>query len=57
MIYLWIAKKYPFLDDNHNFEVNPHFLKRSFEMIFEVQQKQFYSIHKLNEQFLFINST
>jgi len=28
MIYLWIAKRYPFLDNHHNVEVNLHFLKR-----------------------------
>jgi len=49
--------KEPLLGDSYNFKENPDFAKRSFEMIFEVQQKQFHSVHKLNEQFLFINRT
>jgi len=49
--------KEPLLGDSYNFKENPDFAKRGFEMIFEVQQKQFHSVHKLNEQFLFINRT
>jgi len=49
--------KEPLLGDSYNFKENPNFAKRGFEMIFEVQQKQFHSVHKLNEQFLFINRT
>ncbi|NKQ40067.1 MAG: AarF/ABC1/UbiB kinase family protein [Sulfurovum sp.] len=49
--------KEPLIGDNYNFKENPDFAKRGFKMIFKVQQKQFHSVHKLNEQFLFINRT
>jgi hypothetical protein len=49
--------KEPLVDDSYDFKENNDFSKRGFEMIFEVQQKQFNSVHKLNEQFLFINRT
>ena len=49
--------KEPLVDDSYDFKENCDFSKRGFEMIFEVQQKQFNSVHKLNEQFLFINRT
>ncbi|MCF6244488.1 MAG: AarF/ABC1/UbiB kinase family protein [Sulfurovum sp.] len=49
--------KEPLIDDSYDFKVHKDFSKRGFEMVFEVQQKQFHSVHKLNEQFLFINRT
>jgi len=49
--------KEPLVGDSYDFKVNNDFSKRGFEMIFKVQQKQFHSVHKLNEQFLFINRT
>jgi predicted unusual protein kinase regulating ubiquinone biosynthesis (AarF/ABC1/UbiB family) len=49
--------KEPLVGDSYDFKENNDFSKRGFEMIFEVQQKQFNSVHKLNEQFLFINRT
>ena len=49
--------KEPLVGDSYDFKENNDFSKRGFEMIFEVQQKQFHSVHKLNEQFLFINRT
>ncbi len=49
--------KEPLEGDSYDFKENNDFSKRGFEMIFEVQQKQFHSVHKLNEQFLFINRT
>lgn len=49
--------KEPLLEDSYDFKEKSDFSKRGFEMIFEVQQKQFHSVHKLNEQFLFINRT
>jgi predicted unusual protein kinase regulating ubiquinone biosynthesis (AarF/ABC1/UbiB family) len=49
--------KEPLIGDSYDFKKNNDFSKRGFEMIFEVQQKQFHSVHKLNEQFLFINRT
>ena len=49
--------KEPLVGESYDFKENNDFSKRGFEMIFEVQQKQFHSVHKLNEQFLFINRT
>lgn len=49
--------KEPLAGESYDFKENSDFSKRGFEMIFEVQQKQFHSVHKLNEQFLFINRT
>ena len=49
--------KEPLIDDSYDFSIQKDFSKRGFEMIFEVQQKQTHSVHKLNEQFLFINRT
>jgi len=49
--------KEPLEGSSYDFKENNDFSKRGFEMIFEVQQKQFHSVHKLNEQFLFINRT
>ena len=47
----------PLIGDSYDFATHNDFSKRGFEMIFEVQKKKFYSVHKLNEQFLFINRT
>ena len=49
--------KEPLSGDSYDFKVHNDFSKRGFEMIFEIQQKQFHSVHKLNEQFLFLNRT
>jgi predicted unusual protein kinase regulating ubiquinone biosynthesis (AarF/ABC1/UbiB family) len=49
--------KEPLIDDSYDFSIHNDFSKRGFEMIFEVQKKQYHSVHKLNEQFLFINRT
>ena len=49
--------KEPLSDDCYDFKEHNDFSKRGFEMIFEIQQKQFHSVHKLNEQFLFLNRT
>ncbi len=49
--------KEPLAEESYDFKENNDFSKRGFDMIFEVQQKQFHSVHKLNEQFLFINRT
>jgi len=49
--------KEPLVHDHYDFKANSDFSKRGFKMIFEVQQKQFHSVHKLNEQFLFLNRT
>jgi predicted unusual protein kinase regulating ubiquinone biosynthesis (AarF/ABC1/UbiB family) len=49
--------KEPLIDDSYDFSIHTDFSKRGFEMIFEVQQKQTHSGHKLNAQFFFINRT
>jgi predicted unusual protein kinase regulating ubiquinone biosynthesis (AarF/ABC1/UbiB family) len=47
----------PLKADNYHFNKENNFSKRCFEKIFEVQQKQFHSVHKFNQEFLFINRT
>jgi len=47
----------PLVGESYDFSLHKDFSKRGFEMIFEVQKKQFHSVHKFNEQFLFINRT
>lgn len=49
--------KEPMMNDTYDFAVHHDFSQRGFAMIFEVQQKQTHSVHKLNEQFIFINRT
>ncbi len=49
--------KEPLIGESYDFGTNSDFSKRGFEMIFKVQQKQFHSVHRLNEQFLFLNRT
>ena len=49
--------KEPLNGESYDFKVHNDFSKRGFEMIFEVQKKQFHSVHKLNEQFIFLNRT
>lgn len=49
--------KEPLLEDSYDFALNNDFSKRGFELVFEVQQKQFNSVDKFNEQFLFVNRT
>jgi predicted unusual protein kinase regulating ubiquinone biosynthesis (AarF/ABC1/UbiB family) len=49
--------KEPLMGESYDFAIHNDFSKKGFEMIFEVQQKQYKSVHKLNEQFIFINRT
>jgi hypothetical protein len=49
--------KEPLIGESYDFAIHNEFSKKGFEMIFEVQQKQYKSVHKLNEQFIFINRT
>ena len=49
--------KEPLMGESYDFAIHNDFSKKGFEMIFEVQQKQYNSVHKLNEQFIFINRT
>lgn len=49
--------KEPLLEDTYDFALHNDFSQRGFELIFEIQQKQTHSVHKLNEQFIFLNRT
>jgi len=44
------ATEYKFGKDNS-------FAKRGFEMIFEVQKKQYHSVHNINEEYIFLDRT
>lgn len=47
----------PLKRESYDFSVHNDFSKRGFEAIFEVQKKQYHSVHQLNEQFLFLDRT
>ncbi len=43
--------------DHYDFGNDHHFSKRGFETILEVQKKQTHSVHKFNQEYLFLNRT
>lgn len=43
--------------DHYDFGNDHHFSKRGFETILEVQRKQTHSVHKFNQEYLFLNRT
>ena len=45
----------PFTKDIYDFSKNNNFSKRGFDMIFEIQKKQIHSVHKLNQEFIFLD--
>ncbi len=47
----------PLLSDSYNFKIHNDFSKRGFESIFEVQKKQFHSVHQVNEEYIFLDRT
>lgn len=47
----------PLLGDSYDFKVHNDFSKRGFEAVFEVQKKQFHSVHQINEEYLFLDRT
>lgn len=47
----------PLQDESYDFGVHNDFSKRGFELIFEIQKKQFNSVHQVNEDYLFLNRT
>ena len=47
----------PLIEDNYDFSVHNDFSKRGFERVFEVQQKQFHSVHQVNEEYIFLDRT
>lgn len=47
----------PLLGESYDFKVNNDFSKKGFERIFEVHQKQFNSVHQVNEEYIFLDRT
>ena len=47
----------PLRDTTYDFSIHKDFSKRGFEAIFEVQKKQFHSVHQVNEEFIFLDRT
>lgn len=47
----------PLIEDNYDFSIHNDFSKRGFERVFEVQQKQFHSVHQVNEEYIFLDRT
>ena len=47
----------PLMGDSYDFKIHNDFSKRGFERIFEVQKKQFHSVHQINEEYIFIDRT
>ena len=46
-----------FLEDSYCFKENNDFSRRGFETILEVQQKQTHSVHKMNQEYIFLDRT
>jgi len=46
-----------FNDDFYDFKENRDFSKRGFELIMEVQKKQLQAVHKVNQEFIFLDRT
>lgn len=46
-----------FLQDSYRFQSDNAFSKRGFETILQVQRKQTHSVHKLNEEYIFLDRT
>ena len=42
---------------SYDFKENKDFSKRGFELVLEVQKKQFEAIHKINQEFIFLDRT
>ena len=47
----------PIASEVYDFSVHKDFSKRGFECIFEVQKKQFNSVHQVNEEYIFLDRT
>ncbi len=46
-----------FDEDFYDFKKNSDFSKRGFELILKVQKKQFQAVHKVNQEFIFLDRT
>ncbi len=47
----------PLSNKSYDFKVHNDFSKRGFEAIFEIQKKQYHSVHQVNEEYLFLDRT
>ena len=47
----------PLSGDSYDFKVHKDFSKRGFECVFEVQKKQYHSVHQINEGYIFLDRT
>ncbi len=47
----------PLSGESYDFKVHNDFSKRGFEAVFEVQKKQYHSVHQVNEEYLFLDRT
>ena len=47
----------PLSGESYDFKVHNNFSKRGFEAVFEVQKKQYHSVHQVNEEYLFLDRT
>jgi predicted unusual protein kinase regulating ubiquinone biosynthesis (AarF/ABC1/UbiB family) len=47
----------PLSTESYDFKVHNDFSKRGFECVFEVQKKQYHSVHQVNEGYIFLDRT
>jgi len=47
----------PLHAESYDFKEHNNFSKRGFEAVFEVQKKQYHSVHQINEEYLFLDRT
>jgi len=47
----------PLSADSYDFKVHKDFSKRGFECVFEVQKKQYHSVHQIHEGYIFLDRT
>jgi predicted unusual protein kinase regulating ubiquinone biosynthesis (AarF/ABC1/UbiB family) len=47
----------PLHGESYDFKEHNNFSKRGFEAVFEVQKKQYHSVHQVNEEYIFLDRT
>ena len=47
----------PLNQESYDFKVHNNFSKRGFECVFEVQKKQYHSVHQIHEGYIFLDRT
>ncbi len=47
----------PLSQESYDFKVHKDFSKRGFECVFEVQKKQYHSVHQIHEGYIFLDRT